>query len=253
MRDFAASGDPISPPGVRSNDLLESAVARQLVGHEGRLKYPDPVDNASTLLYGLCGNHPFYNGNKRTALVAMLVHLDKNKLTLVDTSQKELYELMIQVADHSLGIKKSDRHGPERSRLPSDEEVSAVSKWIRGRIRKVKRGEKLITYRELRRILEAHGYFLENPNDNHIDIMRLETVRKGFLLQRKEQIPKRVGSMSWPGEHREVAIKEIKRVREICKLCEEDGFDSEAFYNYPIVIDSFVNRYRTTLRRLSKA
>ena len=252
--DFAASGDPISPPGLRSSDLLESAVSRQHVGHENQLKYPLPVENASTLLYGICCNHPFHNGNKRTALVAMLVHLDKNKFTLFNTSQKELYDIMIQVADHSLGIKKGNRDRDDGvKKVSSDQEVDAISKWIGGRVDKIKRGEKLITYRELRKILESFGYFLENPHGNSIDIVRYETVKKGLFARREERVARHVGNMSWPGENREVAIKELKRVREICKLREEDGVDSEAFYNYSIVVDSFVNRYRTTLRRLARA
>jgi prophage maintenance system killer protein len=88
INDFAATSDPISPPGVRSVALLESAVGRQHTGTGSTLKYPDPIDNAATLLYGVCLDHPFHNGNKRTALVAMLVHLDKNHLCLFNTSQK---------------------------------------------------------------------------------------------------------------------------------------------------------------------
>jgi len=76
VADFAGTGDPIAPPGVRSMTLLESAVSRQHTALGGRLKYADPVSSAATLLYGICSDHPFHNGNKRTALVAMLVHLD---------------------------------------------------------------------------------------------------------------------------------------------------------------------------------
>ena len=86
VADFQESGDPISPPGVRSVSLLQSAVGRQTTGIGSVLKYPDPIFNAATLLYGLCNDHPFHNGNKRTALVAALVHLDRNKFTLYDTS-----------------------------------------------------------------------------------------------------------------------------------------------------------------------
>jgi death on curing protein len=250
--DFSSTGDPISPSGVRSNDLLESAVARQLTGYDRTLKYPRPIDNAATLLYGICCDHPFYNGNKRTALVAMLVHLDKNKLTFCDTSQKELYDFMIEVADHRI-IPKKKKHTEGTERVQCDEEVAAISKWVSLRIRNVRRGEKLITYRELRRILESFGYQLDNPHGNSIDIIRHETVRKGLIVRREEKVAKRVGNMSWPGEGPEVALKEIKRVREICRLREEDGVDSDSFYNTSIVIDSFVNRYRTTLRRLAKA
>src|SRR5437667_1950835 len=91
VRDFAQSDDPIAPSGVRSEALLESAIGRQHVALGDEMKYATIHENAATLLYGLCLDHPFHNGNKRTALVAMLVHLDRNKTSLFDVNQKELF------------------------------------------------------------------------------------------------------------------------------------------------------------------
>lgn len=253
--DFADTHDPISPSGLQSRHLLESAVSRQLTGYRGKLKYPDPESNAATLLYGICCNHPFYNGNKRTALVAMLVHLDKNKLALFDTREKDLYRLMIQVADHTFGMKTDKRSQDEDlRRLSHDEEVGEIAYWIRKRADNLIRGERPITYRELKRILGSFGYSLDNHHGNSIDINRYETkkVRKGLFGHQVIAVPKHIGTISWPGEHREVPIGEIKRVRAMCGLRVENGIDSEAFYNYSAVVDSFVNRYRRILHRLGK-
>lgn len=100
---------PGPPAGIRSRALLESAVGRQWTSLNGGLKYPHPVDNAATLLFGICCDHPFHNGNNRTALVAMLVHLDRNQHTLFNTSQNELYDLMIDVAGHTLSTRSAKR------------------------------------------------------------------------------------------------------------------------------------------------
>ncbi len=251
VRDFADSPDPISPPGMRSRALLESAVGRQSTSLGGALKYADPVSNAATLACGVCWDHPFHNGNKRTALVSMLVHLDRNQLTLFDTNQGDLYRLMLGIADHSFTA-THDRRVKTKRRVSADAEVDAVARWLRDRADRVRRGEKIITYRELRNILRDFGYYLENPHDNSIDIVRYETVRKGILSRREVQLAKRIGNIGWPGENREVGVKELKRVREICRLREQDGVDSESFYSYSVVVDSFVNRYRTVLRRLAK-
>jgi death on curing protein len=251
VREFAESSDPISPSGVRSRDLLESAVARQWTSLGGVLKYPQAVANAATLGYGLCCDHPFLNGNKRTALVAMLVHLDRNQLTLFDTSQNDLYDLMIQIADHKLMGKHERRTRPDQ-RPSADHEVEELTRWLHAREGRIRRGEKLITYRELRQILKGFGYYLENPKDNSIDIIRYETVKRGFLPRREERVAKRIGSIGWPGEHREIGISQIKKIREICRLREEDGVGSDGFYSYNVVVDAFVNRYRTVLRRLAK-
>jgi len=254
IQDFATTRDPISPPGVKDQHLLESAVARQYAGHRDELLHPDPVGNASTLLYGLCCNHPFHNGNKRTALVSMLVHLDKNKLTLFDTNQDDLYDLMLKVANHSLGQKSEKLARYKRLQRPaSDVEVAVISQWISQRVSRLSRGEKLITYRELRKILSSFGYVLENPHDNSIEIVRYNQVKKGIFIRKMVTERTHIWTMSWPGENRQVSINEIKSVRQKCGLREEDGCDSGSFYNYGIVVDTFVNHYRRTLRRLAHA
>lgn len=76
--DFASSADPVDTPGPRDSGLLDSAIARQLTGTADYLKYSTVWSNAATLTFGLCCNHPFHNGNKRTALVCMIAHLEKN-------------------------------------------------------------------------------------------------------------------------------------------------------------------------------
>jgi death-on-curing protein len=251
VRDFAESPNPVQPPGVRSDALLASAVGRQLTSLGNVLKYPEPYSNAATLAYGICCDHAFHNGNKRTALVSMLAHLDRNQLTLYDTNQNDLYDLMTGIADHSFAA-KHDKKLRGKPKVTADDEVQAITQWLRERADRIRRGERIITFRELRSILKGFGFHLENPKDNKIDIVRHETETSGLFLKRKRQVVKRIGSMSWPGENREVGIAEVKRVRAICKLREEDGTDSTSFYEYTIIVDSFVNRYRSVLRRLAR-
>lgn len=253
VAEFAASNDPISPPGVKSMHLLQSAIDRQNTNLGGVLKYSDPISNAATLLYGLCQDHPFHNGNKRTALVAMLVHLDKNKLTLFHTAQNDLYDLMLNVASHTLGVRTDKRaKNPKMNRMSSDEEVEHIIRWIRGRADRLRRGERQISFRDLKRILERFDYLLERPNNNMIDIVRYVEEKKGWLSSRVVRVRKHIGTVGWPGDNRIIPVGEIKKVRKICKLREEDGVDSDAFYNETALIDSFVNRYRTVLRRLAR-
>ena len=58
--------------GLRSADLLGSALGRQAVSFCGEVKYRDPLDIAATLFFGMVKNHPFSDGNKRTALLLLL-------------------------------------------------------------------------------------------------------------------------------------------------------------------------------------
>jgi death-on-curing protein len=248
VRDFVSSGDPISPPGVRSMALLESAVGRQHVGLGNQLKYPLPIENAATLMYGICLDHCFHNGNKRTALVAMLVHLDKNRICLFNVNQQELFEMVLSVANHTIGLKH--RESEQGKRRNPDDEVKAIAKWLSARADKLKRGERIITYRELRQILRSFDFEMENPDGNTIEIIKYEKKRTG-ILRREQTVRQHITTIAYPGDSKELAIHRIKEIRRICRLREEDGIDSTAFYDRTVIIDAFINKYRTILRRLA--
>ncbi|MDG0854544.1 type II toxin-antitoxin system death-on-curing family toxin [Roseateles puraquae] len=72
--------------GTRDQALFESALARpQNLAHYGN---PDVFDLAAAYAVGLAKNHPFVDGNKRTAYVAMELFLILNgtQLTADDAS-----------------------------------------------------------------------------------------------------------------------------------------------------------------------
>ena len=65
-------------PGLRDKGLLESAVAAPQASFGGKPLIGDPLEVAAAYLFYLCRNHPFADGNKRTALAAALVFLEAN-------------------------------------------------------------------------------------------------------------------------------------------------------------------------------
>jgi death-on-curing protein len=67
--------------GLRDEGLLESALARP----KNLLAYGSPSlsELAAAYGFGLARNHPFFDGNKRTALAAVAVFLDVNGYELV--------------------------------------------------------------------------------------------------------------------------------------------------------------------------
>lgn len=65
-------------PGLRDKGLLESAVAAPKASFGGQPLISGPVEVAAAYLFYLCRNHPFADGNKRTALAAALVFLEAN-------------------------------------------------------------------------------------------------------------------------------------------------------------------------------
>jgi death-on-curing protein len=64
--------------GIRDRALLESAVAAPQASFAGEPLISNTVEIAAAYLYYLCRNHPFVDGNKRTALAACLVFLQAN-------------------------------------------------------------------------------------------------------------------------------------------------------------------------------
>ncbi len=74
---LAAHGGAV---GVREEALLESAVAAPQATMMGEALFADPLEIAASYLFYLCRNHPFVDGNKRTALATCLVFLGENGL-----------------------------------------------------------------------------------------------------------------------------------------------------------------------------
>ena len=66
--------------GLRDLALLESAIAAPQTTMMGQPLVTDPIDIAAAYLFYLCRNHPFVDGNKRTALATCLVFLSENGL-----------------------------------------------------------------------------------------------------------------------------------------------------------------------------
>lgn len=88
--------------GVRDLGALQAAAARPQATFEGRDLYPDLFAKAAALLESLSRNHPFVDGNKRTAVTAAGLLLRRNGFAL-DASQEELYAFTIAMATGEAG------------------------------------------------------------------------------------------------------------------------------------------------------
>jgi death-on-curing protein len=64
--------------GIRDEALLASAVFAPQSSFGGKSPYVDLVDIAAAYLFYLGRNHPFFDGNKRTAMAAAIVFLRLN-------------------------------------------------------------------------------------------------------------------------------------------------------------------------------
>ncbi|MGD2178933.1 MAG: type II toxin-antitoxin system death-on-curing family toxin [Anaerolineae bacterium] len=83
--------------GLRDPGLLESAVARPQASFDGEELYPDLWTKAAALMQSLIKNHPFVDGNKRTAVTATAIFLELNHRRLT-ASNDEVLRFAVQMA-----------------------------------------------------------------------------------------------------------------------------------------------------------
>lgn len=85
--------------GVRDEGLLDSALQRA----QNKLAYgaPDIFDLAAAYAFGIARNHPFIDGNKRTALVASFTFLYVNGW-IMTSSQDGNVEVFLDLASGQL-------------------------------------------------------------------------------------------------------------------------------------------------------
>ena len=83
--------------GVADIGLLQSATARPKATFEGKELYQDIFHKAAALIESLIKNHPFVDGNKRTAIASAGIFLQVNGFTL-ETSQEELVRFTLDMA-----------------------------------------------------------------------------------------------------------------------------------------------------------
>jgi len=84
-------------PGIRDEVLLDAALARPLQVRSHESPTPDAARLAASLAWAIFRNHPFIDGNKRTAYVAMRTFLIGNGWDFT-ASLKDRYLMMLAAA-----------------------------------------------------------------------------------------------------------------------------------------------------------
>ncbi|MFD7444135.1 type II toxin-antitoxin system death-on-curing family toxin [Streptomyces sp. NPDC059909] len=89
-------------PELRAPGSLESAVHRPRARVFGVEAYQDVYEQAAALLHAIATNHPFVDGNKRTAWLAAATFLAVNGVDLADVDQDRAYDLVVAVASGAI-------------------------------------------------------------------------------------------------------------------------------------------------------
>jgi death-on-curing protein len=83
--------------GVRDLGLLQSAIGTVTATFDGSFLHETLFEMAAAYLFHISRNHPFIDGNKRTAIAAALTFMEMNGVE-IDADENALYDLVIGIA-----------------------------------------------------------------------------------------------------------------------------------------------------------
>lgn len=243
LADFFESSGEDARYGILNFGLLSSAVARQSVSFCGKCKWKDDESKVSTLAFGLDKNHAFNDGNKRTALLCLLLALHRKKRHLVCKKSK-LETLLIRIAANEMDkypdFKKFRKHG-------DDAVVMYMSKFLRKNSRKIDNSFRTMTFEEFNRKLKKYGVKLDNAQGSFINVyQKKEKNFLGFISKNKEV---RILQIGFPGWKRQINPKAVKNVLKESGLIDK-GLDMKTFYEGGEPEYKLIEEYYTVLRRL---
>lgn len=89
--------------GVRDEGRLESAITAPNQEVFGQELYPTIFDKSAVYIRAIIGDHPFTDGNKRTAVTTGVIFLKRNGVEMTATP-KELEDFAVRVAVDHLDI-----------------------------------------------------------------------------------------------------------------------------------------------------
>lgn len=244
------AGEGVGGVGPRSMPLLASAIDRQNVGLGSASKWSSVFEWSATTFFGMIKNHPFFDGNKRTALLLALVQLYRAKRTPA-SAQRDFESLAVATA-----ASKLDEYDPKRFASYAkkcsrpDADVLYIADRFRAWTRQADKEIYIVTFTELDRLLRKFGYRLGKPDNNYIDVIKTETKRR-YLIGRKMQVDTTVTNIGFPSWKKEVGASTLAMVRKACHLTPEHGIDSAVFFRDFEPMQSLIDIYYEPLRRLA--
>ena len=93
------------PHGILDIQMLQSAVARPMAMFSRKDLYPGLFLKAAAFMHSIIKNHPFVDGNKRTAITAASIFLLRNSCRLT-ASNKELECFTLKVAAEDVELQE---------------------------------------------------------------------------------------------------------------------------------------------------
>lgn len=253
--------DPVEPPGIKSENMLESAVQRQFTGSGDWYKYENCFKNCATLIFGIIKNHPFHNGNKRTGLLCMIKHLYINGYVLKpDLIHQNIYDFIIAISDDKLreyaNKHKKHKNWLKINRLQKekflniDNQIEFIEHWLRtNSISKNVELKGKVKINKLKSILDAKGIKMEQ-NGAKIKVFKEAPIKILGIKTGMQRINEREYSLG--NSLTEIGKATLKYLRRDFNLTPNDGIDNVVFYDDDCFLDEEITNYRKIIYNLSK-
>lgn len=220
---FLKLGEGIAGFGPKDFGLLSSAVSRQISSAYGSFIHEDFWDIAASLIFGLINDHPFHDGNKRTAFLSSVFFMLEHGYT-PNVDIPIIEDFTVEIADFK---RANGRHM----------EVHEISPRFKTMFRKQdNRMSYIVTFRELSHLLGQHGCSIKDPSGNFINVFKGKT---------------RVSQIGFPGWGSEVSRAAISTVRKSTALLQENGVDAQVFFKGADPLSKLIGDYEEPLRRLA--
>jgi hypothetical protein len=130
-----------------------------------------------------------------------------------------------------------------------DPEVRMITHHLRRNTRQIDTRNYTITFWDLKRILNRFDFDLQNPNNNFIDVVRIDRRKPLFGVHKIERkLIVRIGFPSWTTQ---VFANTIKTVRNATGLVPANQVDSQMFYNGTDDVRKLIAHYQEPLRHLA--
>lgn len=112
-REILSFNEPIPDFGTRFPNILESCLAVPFQTFSSKSLYSSLISKTSILFYLMIKNHPFQNGNKRIAMMTLLVFLYRNKKWIKCDTQ-ELYNFAMWITESPAKFKEETVRAVEK-------------------------------------------------------------------------------------------------------------------------------------------
>lgn len=226
--------------GLRSKDLLSSALCRQVASFGGKVKFTADLDICATLFYGLVKNHAFFDGNKRVSLLILLYQLNLYGY-LPQASTKEFEKLVLAVAANELESKYNNAW--KKFKKQQDKEIKTIAYLLRHMVKRKDHSYHVLpTMKEFIGALEGAGITARLENGK-IHLRR--DIKRPWLLK-SETINYSINFAGWS---RSVGAKTARDVLQTLKIYEQYP-DYQDFLDGKEPMYQIVEQFEVPLRRL---